>query len=304
MNPVLLFTIFCSVLAYLPFTSQYLIPLETKPRRLNINRLRMTKESTEKVNSMEVAKGKNDKANDDVSMDCDRNEALPVEAAPTEVSSALLTDEKIMLSTPAFGDVGITPPFSKIFDPFSLDDLGNRKAFREAEIKHGRVAMLAVIGIFVQEKGLTPFVNPQDGPVLLQDQSAFLPGLWALSLFIFAIEVTNSTKAWDIVYDDQAVGPYWKIQDDYVPGDLGWDPAGFTNSKALTKKNSLLFKYGNTVKWQKKGFRKGLYIAICQNAEEYLNSLRNKELNNGRLAMIAFVGMLVQELLFHEKVFH
>lgn len=302
MNPVFLFTIFCSVLAYLPFTSSYLIPSEMKPGRLNINRVMMTKKSTEGVDSIEVTENKNDEANDDVN--CDRNEALTVEAAPMEVSSALFTDETTMASTPDFGNVGITPPFSNIFDPFELDKLGKRKEFREAEIKHGRVAMLAVVGIFVQEKGLTPFVNPQDSPVLLQDQSAFFPGLLALSLFIFAIEVTNSAKAWDIVYDNQAVGPYWEMQDDYVPGDLRWDPAGLTNVKALTKKNNLLFKYANTVKWQKKGFRKGLYIAICQDAEMYLNFMKNKELNNGRLAMVAFVGILVQELLFREKVFH
>ena len=51
------------------------------------------------------------------------------------------------------------------------------------------------------------------------------------------------------------------LKEDYVPGDLGFDPLG------LKPKN-----------------------------EEELNVMKTKELNNGRLAMIGIAGMLVQEL--------
>jgi hypothetical protein len=58
------------------------------------------------------------------------------------------------------------------------------------------------------------------------------------------------------------------LKDDYVPGDIGFDPLGFkpTTAKALA-------------------------------------SMQTKELNNGRLAMIAIAGFVGQELVNGEKLF-
>jgi hypothetical protein len=58
-----------------------------------------------------------------------------------------------------------------------------------------------------------------------------------------------------------------RLNDDYYPGDLGFDPIG------LKPKNA-------------DGFAK----------------MQTKELNNGRLAMIGAIGMLVQEQITHETI--
>lgn len=58
------------------------------------------------------------------------------------------------------------------------------------------------------------------------------------------------------------------LKDDYIPGDLGFDPLGLR--------------------------ARGSYD--INNLSEEAIDISNKELNNGRLAMIAVVGMVAQEL--------
>jgi hypothetical protein len=60
----------------------------------------------------------------------------------------------------------------------------------------------------------------------------------------------------------------WSIRADHVAGDLGFDPLG---------------------------------LKPTDPAE--LKEMQNKELNNGRLAMIAAAGMIAQELASGEKLF-
>lgn len=51
----------------------------------------------------------------------------------------------------------------QIFDPLGLSDGADPsdiKKWREAEIKHGRVAMLAALGVLVAEVGAHAFVTP------------------------------------------------------------------------------------------------------------------------------------------------
>ena len=60
----------------------------------------------------------------------------------------------------------------------------------------------------------------------------------------------------------------WGIRKDHVPGDLGFDPLGLKPSNAAA-----------------------------------LAEMQTKELNNGRLAMIAIAGMVVQEGITGSKLF-
>jgi hypothetical protein len=60
-----------------------------------------------------------------------RSVALPFAAKPKNLNGELV------------GDVG--------FDPFKFSDKGDLAKFRVAELKHGRVCMLACLGILVQE---------------------------------------------------------------------------------------------------------------------------------------------------------
>ncbi|CAN0236683.1 unnamed protein product [Ectocarpus sp. 6 AP-2014] len=158
-------------------------------------------------------------------------------------------------------------PFSdgKIFDPLGLADgaeVGDIKLWREAEIKHGRVAMLASLGVLVAEEYHPFFMGPDYiGPAVdhFQEISARFPEFWAFSLLALAlIEYNTITKAYA---EPSFVTGEGGLRDEYSPGDLGFDP-----------------------------------LNLKPTDQAALETMQTKELNNGRLAMIGIAGMLVQEL--------
>ncbi|CAB1108866.1 LHCP [Ectocarpus sp. CCAP 1310/34] len=162
--------------------------------------------------------------------------------APMAVRSVTTTPSSPGLKMSAGSDYVATlpgAPFSdgKIFDPLGLSDgaaPGDIKKWREAEIKHGRVAMLASLGVIVAE-------------------------FWAFSLLGMAfIEYNTIMTAFDT---PSAVTGEGGLKEDYMPGDLGFDP-----------------------------------LNLKPDDEAALDVMKTKELNNGRLAMIGIAGMLAQEL--------
>jgi hypothetical protein len=163
-------------------------------------------------------------------------------------------------------------------DPLGLstkiDDQELQK-YREAEVKHGRVAMLAALGTLVQEN-FHPFFGTEGqdiGPSIdhLQRASVGFPALpIVLVAGIAAVEFLTINKGWSKQdYKEEGLGAGFvaNLKEDYFPGDLGFDP---------------------------------LKIYPQNPAER--TSMRNKELNNGRLAMISIWGMWVQELVDHETI--
>ncbi len=68
------------------------------------------------------------------------------------------------LATLEVQKAGATMPFG-YFDPLGLSkgkSIKELKKWRESELKHGRVAMLAAVGVLVQER-FSPFYNPESG---------------------------------------------------------------------------------------------------------------------------------------------
>ena len=174
-----------------------------------------------------------------------------------------------MASEDAFNPIneaGVSGPLG-YFDPLGLAPKDKRsfKKFKEAELKHGRVAMLAVVGILVGEK--FPFLLGNDitGPAIYHFQQASdVLNAWIPNVvgFILAVEGFNIVKGWESPNETKANSDALaSLKSDYVNGDLKFDPLG------LTPKT-------------KDGFK----------------ALRTKELNNGRLAMISAFGLVVQEL--------
>ena len=133
---------------------------------------------------------------------------------------------------------------------------------------HGRVSMLAVVGFLVHEK-----VHPvgfSDGAVLgqLDQLLSTETGVLNASILLMAIffaEVWRTRVGW---VDADAV-VVRQLRPGYLPGKLGFDPAG---------------------------------VAPKLDEKGYLD-MQNKELNNGRLAMIAIAGMVVQELVTKQALF-
>jgi Chlorophyll A-B binding protein len=136
------------------------------------------------------------------------------------------------------------------------------KWYREAELVHGRVAMLAALGWVVpefvhypgnEEVGIDAYAKTNPWDALY---SVPVEGLWQIAAFIFAIEVFRIGRV---------------IRGDREAGDLGlgqgkgcWNPFGFTYSE-----------------------------------EEY-DTKRLQEVKHGRLAMVASIIMFLQSAITHQ----
>lgn len=158
---------------------------------------------------------------------------------------------------------GITAPFDNVFDPAGLAktaSIKDMRRWREAEVTHGRVSMLAALGFIIGEQGdggFPLFEGEITGPAINQFQQ--VPrGLWeSLVLVIGIAEAYRVSLGWAT---PTGTG-FNSLKDDYSMGDLGFDPLGFKPSDPTE-----------------------------------LKVMQTKELNNGRLAMIAIAGFVAQEV--------
>jgi light-harvesting complex I chlorophyll a/b binding protein 1 len=167
----------------------------------------------------------------------------------------------------AEGLVGSLPPVG-FFDPLGLSNgksAGEIKKIREAELKHGRVSMLAFLGILVGESFNPFFEGKITGPAIYQFQQAddLVPYFWTFVLFFIAlIEGQNIITGWESPAETNSrASGVAELKADYVNGDLGFDPLGLKPTDAAA-----------------------------------FDTIRTKELQNGRLAMLGVAGIVAQEL--------
>ena len=177
----------------------------------------------------------------------EKSTALPFDSRPPNLDGTLA------------GDAGFDPAgFSNnLPKPWLIGGEGNSlKWYREAEIVHGRVAQLAVLGFLVPS-----FTHFAGNPAVGVPENAFAElnpyaalstvpaaGLWQIALVIFGIELTRIKRI---------------IRGDKNPGDLGLGQTGF---------NPFGFNYSD---------------------EEYFEK-QVQEIKHGRLAMFGSLGMLLQ----------
>lgn len=185
-------------------------------------------------------------------------------AVPAMAINGWVADE----SLPCYGLPGALPP-TGFFDPLGFAQRGislnEVKRNREAEVMHGRVAMIACVGYFAGEQFPSPFGI--DGPANDQLQQVPLPAFILLTLGIAAAELKRATIGWVEPDFSNWTKTLWKLRDNYYPGDVGFDPLNFkpTESKAFA-------------------------------------NMQTRELQNGRLAMLGWAGMCSQELVNHKTI--
>jgi Chlorophyll A-B binding protein len=152
------------------------------------------------------------------------------------------------------------------FDPLGFAekaDANTLKRYREAELTHGRVAMLAAVGFLVGEKveGSSFLFDAQVSGPAITHLSQVPVGFWlALTIAIGACEQYRATVGW-VEPEKVPVDQPGLLRADYIPGDIGFDPLG------LKPTDPAAFK-----------------------------EMQTKELQNGRLAMLAAAGFMAQEL--------
>merc|ERR1719460_1488873 len=173
---------------------------------------------------------------------------------------------------------GITEPLG-FFDPLGFCSEegiseGKIRFYREVELKHCRVAMLAALGFPVAEQ-FHPLFATDDAPSFAAFQQTPLQTFWPAVVLAIALPEIFSvftfeggTQRRTAEQREQNVNPLWSIKTTHSPGDLGFDPLG-----------------------------------LKPQSEAELKEMQTKELNNGRLAMIAIAGMDVQEGVTGTKLF-
>jgi len=193
--------------------------------------------------------------------------AVSFAAIGSVTAFAPVSNRQSSTSLSAFADElpGALAPVG-FFDPLGFAekaDENTMKRYREAELTHGRVSMLAVVGFLVGEKvegSSFLFDASVSGPAITH-LSQVPAGFWvALTIVIGAAEQSRAEKGWvepvEVPVDQPGL-----LRADYYPGDLGFDPLGL----------------------------------MPEDSEE-LKIMQTKELQNGRLAMLAAAGFLAQEL--------
>jgi hypothetical protein len=150
---------------------------------------------------------------------------------------------------------GSTPPFENL--PIFKSDFYfkgiNPVLLREAELKHGRIAMLASIILptleqFTDGLGINQFQHLPD----------------TAQLYLVSLMFVGEFRTMILGWENPTKKPF-TLKDDYQPGDLGF----------------------------------GLWNIEDPSIGEQMD----KELNNGRLAMIGVFGMICQELATGQQLF-
>lgn len=194
-----------------------------------------TRSTTSALNLWEKPSGEGDK---------EMSQALPFVARPKLLDGSMA------------GDVG--------FDPFGFAGADKAELLkqREAEIKHGRLAMLAVVGWPLAElfdKPLAQAINRPDLLTKTGESPSFLNG--GLEKISVAYWVAIAALAGIVELENMKMIEEKKTN--YIPGDCNFDPLGLMPEERMAKLE-----------------------------------MQTKEIKHGRIAMLAILGFVAQEALY------
>jgi len=142
---------------------------------------------------------------------------------------------------------------------------GKIRFYREVELKHGRLGMLAALGLIVGENYHPLFGGDIDVPSYLAFQQTPLQAFWPAVVLAIAIPEIYSVQTFE---PPSSTTQRWTIRSDHEAGDLGFDPLG-----------------------------------LKPEDPEELREVQTKELTFGRVAMLATATMIVEELVTGSKLF-
>jgi len=189
------------------------------------------------------------------------SEPMPIAQASRTagVSMAVAKPSKAVpfLTAPACQSSGLAGAETG-FDPLYFSDFIDIKWLREAELKHGRICMLASTGYMAQEFFSLPSYPGYSPNAVEAFTSVPSEGLLQIVAFMAYLEVVSNKGKFTMMN---------MFEDGRAPGDLGFDPLKFGENKATRAR------------------------------------LEMAELKNGRLAMLAFSGMIHQTFVTGKPLF-
>merc|ERR1719230_1673333 len=174
-----------------------------------------------------------------------RMDAMSIEEPPPPPPLPKIKTMRVGDKTLA-GDMG--------FDPLQIADNSDKLAwYREAEVKHARLAMLAAFGWPISEILNFGKLLTADGraPSLLNGGLGEVNGVY-----------WGAVMALAVYWEAQGLDKQFGKKDDYLPGMLGFDPLGADSP-----------------------------------------SMRNAEITNGRVAMVAITVFAYEEALLKAPIF-
>ena len=139
-------------------------------------------------------------------------------------ASKATTSLQAMYNPSSFDDVqslpGILNP-TGFFDPAGLSNdvsASELKRYREAELTHGRVAMLASVGFLVGESGATPLFGGRVDGIAINQFWKVPAGFWPVILLFIAVpETFRALRGW---MEPTVPENYFQLRPGYTPGDL------------------------------------------------------------------------------------
>jgi len=140
------------------------------------------------------------------------------------------------------------------FDPVGFSNWIPAKWLREAELKHARICMLAIVGFIATDLGIHLPGDVHDVASAAAHDVAVKNGAMG--------QILLWTSAFELI-STKAVFQMMEGKSDRAPGDFGFDPLKYSAGKSDAVKNDLALK----------------------------------ELQNGRLAMVAISGAVTQAVL-------
>ena len=170
------------------------------------------------------------------------------------------------------------------WDPLRLaDSKTHLRVYREAEVKHGRLAMLGVAGWVASElvpHGADSILQETAGraPSVLNGGLGSVNGLFWLVLLGLFSKVENST------FENQVTG--WQSEGEYTPGDWAFDPLDLRTKCAEA--------------WMNTGVSSGL--EPVEMTAHWKRNVDIAEIWHGRSAMLAITGFAAQEALWGTPV--
>lgn len=159
-----------------------------------------------------------------------------------------------------------------VFDPLNIISKVSTKQYRryqEVELKHGRIAMLATVGVLVSEAWhpIAPLLTGPASTYMQQILADMEPIKLYRSLIQLAsmgiLELKNVVSGWEYSSTGGKVRITGYLKDEYTIGDLGFDPLRLSPAEGVS-------------------------------SDEFTRR-RQIEVSVGRIAMVGIIGMLAQE---------